>query len=390
MAIHHSAESNLPGSTRHPHVLHLASGDLWAGAEVQLFILATTLASDLQMPVSVVLLNHGVLEARLRESGIMVVVLDEARLGIFGIIRQLTGIIKSQGVDVIHTHRVKENIIGSIAGLLAGRIPSMRTMHGMPEQPPRWWQLRRILIRQADRLCGRYLQSRIIAVSAELAARLDRIYPHDKIIVIQNGVDVTTMAGIRAARGQGSPDRPTIFRIGIACRLVAVKRVDLFIKAARYYMDHYTDTSTEYCIYGDGPLREELEQLNRETGTDSAVRFAGHVSDIHSELTGLDVLMITSDHEGLPMILLEGMSLGIPVVAHATGGMPDVLDQGDCGVLVTMHTPRGYAEAMRCLLSDPQMRSDIASRAIQRVANHFCAKLNGRRYLAVYSDLSRL
>lgn len=386
---HYSAESTLPGRTRHPHILHLASGDLWAGAEVQLFTLAKTLAHDLHVRVSVVLLNHGVLETRLQESGIMVTVLDEEKLGFFRIVSQLTEIIKAQGVDVIHTHRFKENIIGSIAGLYAGRLPSMRTVHGMPEQRPRWWQITRILIRRADRLCGRYLQSRIIAVSTELADRLIQIYPHEKVITIKNGIDITALAGIREAISHRRSNRPEPTRVGIACRLVAIKRVDLFIRAARSYLDHYTDTSIDYYIYGDGPLREELVRLNRELGTDKIVKFSGHVSDIHRALAELDVLMITSDHEGLPMILLEGMALGIPAVAHATGGIPEVLDQGKCGILVTEHSPDGYANGLHLLLSNPQLRSDISSWAMQRVMNQFNAELNARGYLTIYNIINR-
>jgi glycosyltransferase involved in cell wall biosynthesis len=84
------------------------------------------------------------------------------------------------------------------------------------------------------------------------------------------------------------------------------------------------------------------------------------------------------------MILLEAMAHGIPVVAHAVGGIPDVLNQGDCGILVTDHSPNGYADAIFRLLTDTRLKNEIVSGAMQRVTTYYNAELNARRYLACY------
>lgn len=96
-----------------PNVLHIASGDLWAGAEVQMFTLARALQNDLNIRVNVVLLNHGKLEHELRMAGIRTIVLDESKFNSVRILCQLVRTIRELRPDVIHTHRLKENILGS-------------------------------------------------------------------------------------------------------------------------------------------------------------------------------------------------------------------------------------------------------------------------------------
>ena len=129
-------------------------------------------------------------------------------------------------------------------------------------------------------------------------------------------------------------------------RLVPVKRVDIFIAAARYLLEQKPDPGIRFYVIGDGPLREELESLSHKSGTERIVHFLGHQDDILRHIQDLDALMMTSDHEGLPMVLLEAMALRVPIIAHRTGGIPGLLDQGTCGILVDNQDPAAYARAI--------------------------------------------
>ena len=101
----------------------------------------------------------------------------------------------------------------------------------------------------------------------------------------------------------------------------------------------------------------------------------------------MDLLLITSDHEGLPMVLLEAMSLGVPVVASAVGGIPVVLDHGRYGRLVSGQQPQRYVEAVLPLLDDAAGRQALASLARQRVREHYTAARNASAYLDLYGRL---
>ena len=371
------------------HVLHIVSGDLWAGAEVQLFVLAKSLHTRMGARVSVVVLNHGTLEQQLRKAGVQVIVLDESKLNGFQILRQLVRTVREIKPDVIHTHRIKENILGSIAARLSGNIPSLRTAHGAPEHRPAWHQLPKRLILLLDRFCGRFLQRRIIAVSEDLARILGQEFPANKIRVIENGIDVETLNQAVKHTASGPNTVQTPFRIGIAGRLVPVKRIDLFVQTARALLDHHPDLEASFHIFGDGPLREELETLNRKLHTSNIVHFEGHCEDIPNELHKLDVLLMTSDHEGLPMILLEAMALQTPIIAHQVGGIPTLLDQGSCGILVKENTPTAYMRAIYQLAKDPENRKKLTKNALSRVNTQYSAEQNARSYCSQYTALTQ-
>jgi len=376
-------------NTSTPRILHIASGDLWAGAESQLFTLVTTLHKSLGITVSVVLLNHGILEDRLTKAGIEVIVLDETSLNAFQILRRLIHVINEQRPDVIHTHRIKENILGSIAALFAGKTPSLRTVHGAPEHYPSWKQGSKRMIRYLDRLSGRLLQDRVIAVSGDLAGILKDEFPPEIIHGIENGLDLQSFQEPVIEQPTGVSKVPGTFNVGIAGRLVPVKRVDLFIHTVRYILDHYPDMKTSFHIIGDGPQRNDLEKLSRGLNTNHIIHFEGHCSDIARKLRDLDILMLTSDHEGLPMVLLEAMALKVPIIAHATGGIPVLLDNGSCGALVEEHSPKGYAREVYRLSLSPMILSDITARALERVETHYSAEHNARAYLSQYNQIRK-
>ncbi|HHO59340.1 MAG TPA: hypothetical protein ENJ64_03790, partial [Thiotrichales bacterium] len=252
-------------------VLHISSGDLWAGAEVQLFTLANALKNHTPTHVTLVLFNHGVLEQKLRNSGFAVHVLDESQLNGLQILWRLIKIIRKVQPDIVHTHRTKENILGSCAAFFSGNLPSLRTAHGAAEFKLAWHQLPKRLIHFMDYFCGRFLQKKIIAVSADLAVKLENAFPREKIDVIENGVDIDALLHDVSPAATLSSIQASTLKIGIAGRLVPVKRVDLFIEAAALLMQSRPDLDVSFHIYGDGPLRNTLENqlaaLNQKQGT---------------------------------------------------------------------------------------------------------------------------
>lgn len=370
-------------------VLQIASGDLWAGAEMQLYTLARQLDRNPAIELVVALLNHGELERRLASAGIDVIVIDESRTGTPGILARLIDIIRDRNIDVIHTHRQKENILGSLAGLFGGRVPSLRTVHGAPEHKPPLRKLHKHAIARADLFCARHLQGYIVAVSTDLAQRLADRFPAAKTRVIENGIDLEELARLRQSRAAGNGSRRDTARIGIAGRLVAVKRVDLFLRAARHLLDHHPELQADFHIYGDGPLRSDLGHLSSELGLSERVHFEGHRDDMHAQLVQLDALLMTSDHEGTPMVLLEALALGVPVIAHACGGIPEVLDHGRCGVLVEDHSPGGYAAALANQLAGTGQSAAPRTAAIRdHLENRYSASRNARLYTDLYMELA--
>ena len=142
-------------------------------------------------------------------------------------------------------------------------------------------------------------------------------------------------------------------------------------------------------IFGDGPLLDSLQSLSNELGIDDKVYFEGHKDHLAQELSGIDMLLMTSDHEGLPMIILEAMALRIPVIAHAVGGIPVLLDHGNCGLLVTDQSDAGYAAAIVRLIESPDLRARITENAYRRVIDTYSAENNAAQYESVYLTIAK-
>jgi len=364
-------------------VLHIISGDLWAGAEVQAFTLMSHLAKMADTEVAVVLMNDGMLAQKLREIDISMWITDENTASFLRIFIRLCGVLRSWRPDLIHTHREKENILGSLAGSSCRNVPSVRTVHGRGEHDDAagWRGTRHGLVTGVDRWCGRTLQQRVIAVSGELGQQLAREFPPEKVVVIENGVDIEAA---KATEGVADFRRaePRCVHVGIVGRLVNVKRVDLFIGMAALLQRGEPQSNWRFHVFGDGPLRSQLERLAENAALSDTIRFHGHREDIATCIAGLDALVICSDHEGLPMAALEAAVLEVPTVAHAVGGLVDVVPGA---FLVTQHDAQGYRDGiLRALRQDA--RAIARNHALERL-QRFSAARNAERVRTLYEQV---
>jgi L-malate glycosyltransferase len=370
--------------TRALRVLHVASGDLWAGAEVQAFTLISHLTRIPNTEVAAVLMNEGVLADKLRSAGVPVYVVDERKVASPWILGRLCGIIRTWRPSVIHTHREKENILGSVASRLCRNVPSVRTIHGGPEASVvRGWKgARRRAVSALDRWCGRALQRRLIAVTRELGVRVTGELPAEKIVVIENGVD---SAAVRAEKGiaEFRIAEPDATHVGIVGRLVEVKRVDLFLETAAALLGLLPQRGWRFHVIGDGPERSRLEGVCERLQISDKVTFHGHRQDSATCIGGLDALVICSDHEGLPMTALEAAALAVPTVAHAVGGLVDVVPDE---FLVTRHEASGYRDGiLRALHADGRV---IAESRASTTLHRFSAQRNAERVHALYEHVT--
>ncbi len=366
-------------------VLHVSSGDLWAGAEVQAFTLMTQLKGMPDTEVAAVVLNAGTLFNSVRTRGIESYLLDERQLGSHQLFGRLYRLLGDWQPDVIHTHREKENILGALAARCRRSIPSVRTVHGGNEHasPSGWKRYRRGLVTGIDRLCGRELQQRIIAVTRDLGKTLMEQFSPEKVVVIENGID---FEAVRAARAVADfrESAPECVHVGIVGRLVPVKRVDLFLEAASRLRHEHAGRPWRFHVFGDGPLRGELEGVAAALDVAGVVTFHGHREDIASCMGGLDALVICSDHEGMPMAALEAAALDVPTAAHAVGGLIDVTPPE---FQVLRHDAAGYRDGiLRSLEHDAR---EIARRRSLDVQGRLSARRNAERVRDLYEEVVR-
>jgi glycosyltransferase involved in cell wall biosynthesis len=143
-------------------------------------------------------------------------------------------------------------------------------------------------------------------------------------------------------------------------------------------------------IVGDGPERDALGAHIRARGLEDSVHLVGEARDVPAILREFDVFALPSKAEGTSMSVLEAMASGIPVVASAVGGTPDLLDQGRCGVLVPPNDVSALADALVDLLRAPDRRRALAAAARARVARDFDESVVARRYEGLYRGADAL
>jgi glycosyltransferase involved in cell wall biosynthesis len=365
-------------------VLHVISGDLWAGAEAQVYTLISNLVRMPGIEAAAAVMNEGELAVRLRQAGVKVFVFHEQHRGPIGILFRLRGLMNEWRPDIVHTHREKENILGAIANWSAQRVPSVRTAHGGPELRSTlagFRAVRRQAIERLDRWCAQSLQARIVVVSRELAKRLSHSLPAEKMVVIENGVDAAALSA-EVGVAEFRVAEPTCVHLGIIGRLVNVKRVDLFLQMAALLSRSGFEQSWRFHIFGDGPFRAELEVMARRFEIACIVTFHGHRQDIATCIAGLDAVVMCSDHEGMPMAALEATALGVPLIAHAVGALPEITP---AEFLVTEQSATAYAQRVRrALQSDGQA---ISRRKAEEVLARLSAENNARRVRTLYEQV---
>lgn len=369
-------------------VTHVISGDLWAGAEAQAFQLISALQANNAVLPTAVVFNEGPLMQKLQSAGIPVTLANETTEPLWRLVYHLYQHFRDHKTKIVHTHGFKENVLGTLAQKLS-RVPkSVRTTHGNPEYQLSWRNPGKKLISLLDQLTARYGQDAVVAVSGQLERDLTKIY-RDKTVKILNFIEIPDEAEKNVSRGANANCRGYIqadFKVGLIGRLVPVKRVDLFIDSIKELNDQLPG-QIKGIIIGDGPLMESLKTYANQQGLAHLIEFKGFVADPTAEIEQMDLLMMPSDHEGIPMVLLEALLARVPIVAHNVGGIPEILDNGRCGILVDDHTPSGYAKQSANLLQDPELMADFVRAGRAHLAQNFNKTTNSLRYEALYKTI---
>ena len=289
-------------------------------------------------------------------------------------IGELRRSIYREGFDLLHTHGYKADICGYLAARRMS-VPLLATSHH--------WTGQTRAVRFYEFLDGLFLRSfdAVVAVSEKIAHELCHAgVPKDKITIIDNGIDLSrynTMVSERRRRDQ--------LLIGTAGRLVEQKGMKYFLRAAQQLLKEFPDLL--FVIVGDGPDRDALEQLAKELQIEKSVCFMGSHSDMASVYASLDIFVLASIAEGMPMAALEAMASGLPVVATNVGAMSKLIISAKTGMLVQPTNVDELAEALVRLLRDPELRKRVARNGKQRVHERFSSGIMAQNYEKIYGQL---
>lgn len=370
-------------------VCHFASGDLWAGAEVQVVTLLGALKQFSDLELSALVLNRGRLSEELSRRGIPVTVCEESRLGIVPLLRAVTTHLRASSPHILHSHRYKEHILGAFAGKLSHNPLVVQTYHGLEENLPGWAGLKLKLYNGINVAVGKMTADGIIGVSSEITNVLARRYSSADVRCIRNGIDQADVVSTRerhAMRAQLGI-APDTFVVGTVGRLMPIKGVEYLIEAFSRFRQQHGRQESKLVIVGDGPLRAVLEQCAKDYGVVHDVMFLGMRTDVYNLMRAFDVFALSSLHEGVPMVLLEAMALGVPIIASHVGGIPEILEDGRDALLVPAKDPDALARAIGEYAASSELRAKLIRSAQGRVATEFSIQSSAMKMHELYRSL---
>jgi glycosyltransferase involved in cell wall biosynthesis len=279
--------------------------------------------------------------------------------------------------DVIHAHSSKAGFLMRLAA--AAHRHSSRTLftpHGWSFWAARGVERRAYL--GLERLGARWCRIVIAVSQAERAAGLAAAVGRpEQYRVIPNGIDLEPFA---------REPSPHVGRIVFVGRLASPKRADLALEALRIVREALPEATLD--VVGDGPLRPGLEELADRLGVRRHVRFLGARADLPDLLNEAACLLLASDYEGCPLSVIEAMAAGLPVVATAAGGVPELVVDGETGVLAEPGSSAQLASGLRAVLSSPELARALGSRGRERAWKVFSRERMVRDTCALYEEIS--
>ncbi len=295
----------------------------------------------------------------------------------------LRSVVERCAPDVLQTHSVKSHLLLRLSGL-GRRYPWIAFHHGYttPDAKMR-------LYNQLDRL-SLPSAARVVTVCGPFAERLARGgVRRERISVLHNSVAPAAATGEDAARalsvklGLGEGER-VILSVG---RLSQEKGHADLVAALGHLRSLAPDLSFRLVLVGDGPERTRLEEDARARGLSERVVFAGHHADVRPFYALADVLVLPSYSEGSPNVLLEAMAAGLPVVATAVGGVPEIVEHEESALLVAPRDEQALAAAVARILSDAPLARGLAAKAAELAAVRFSPEAYARSVLEIYTGL---
>jgi glycosyltransferase involved in cell wall biosynthesis len=252
--------------------------------------------------------------------------------------------IQGRGFQVVHVHRYKELLLGAL-GVAGSDLALVVTVHGLYPLKQLGWKRAASLwgVAMLGWLCG----ARFVAVSDEIERRLRRAIGADRVVRIGNPLVQAPRSNAidLRARADWDRDRPLVGFVG---RLEEVKGPDLFVDLAAR-----CDAGPGFVVIGSGSMEGALRERAARSGIADRVCFLGEVEDAASLIGQLDVLAVTSRHEGMPMVVLEAASSGVPVAAFDVGGLGEVLDGSLAAQRVEPGDVAALGEAVHRVLAQP-------------------------------------
>lgn len=372
-------------STRVATICQVLHGLQVGGAEVLAARLAWQLRDRYRF-LFICLDELGTLGEELRGEGFSVSVLDR-RPGLdWRCLRRLNEIICRERVDLVHAHQYAPFFYSASSRLLGSRPPVLFSEHGRAHPDyPRWKRIlaNRALLHKRDRVVavGEAVRQALIRNEGIAPGRVEVIYNGIPLERFDLRLSASERAAVRTEIGLNSDDLV----------LIQVARLD-------YLKDHATAIRTlerlvssrgdaRLVLVGEGPERQTIEKLVGDRGLEAHVKFLGLRTDVPRLLAAADIAVLSSISEGIPLTLIEAMAAGLPVVSTRVGGVPEVVDDGQTGLLSPAGDDDSLAQNVLRVANSSELHTQMGRQGRDRAEAMFSEHRMHAAYLRLYSEM---
>jgi glycosyltransferase involved in cell wall biosynthesis len=345
------------GDESHIHILEIAGNAIVGGMETYVRNLVCGLPGY-GMKVTCLAPYESAFTAGLRQQNSEVFITAMANDPPWRSIQFVVELVRQKKIDLIHAHLPRAHILAGLVGRMTN-VPVVATIHGMDLD---------LLDLGAYYTAGTHLV--VVCQQAYAQALIHGVDPN-RLTLVRNAVDTQ----IYMPRGISLDFRKTIqlpedaLLVGFVGRLAWEKGPDDFISTAGYVNARLPDV--HFAIVGEGPMEAELRDMIASSHLENRIHMAGLRTDTWNIYPALDLIAQTSRVEGMPLVLLEAMACGIPVVAMGTGGVPEIVEVGITGLLSAPGDWTGLGEALVDLINAPDRLTQMGVAARERVERFF-------------------
>ena len=293
-------------------------------------------------------------------------------------VRAIREILERLNIDILHTHGYKADIYGYLASRKP-KVPIVSTCH--------LWTHDTAAVRCYDYLDSLFLRrfDAVVAVSETIAESLRHSgIRGSKIRVIDNGIELHSFTQAHATLADELSKKQNLV-VGTVGRLVPQKGLEYYLRAASEVLQDFPNAIFQ--VIGSGTEREKLEQMTRDLGINQNFVFAGECSDMPAAYAAMDVFVLASIDEGMPMVVLEALASKKPVVATRVGAVPSLVIHEKTGLLVAPKDVPALKQAILRLLNDAPLRSELGKNGEALVKRSYSREIMAQNYLQLYEQV---
>lgn len=311
-----------------------------------------------------------VIAGRLEQAGVRVEYLDKKPGLDLKMIPRLVKLMKKERPDVVHSHLSVIKYVG-LAAKLAGVKKYVHTVHSLATE-----EAEGPLQKISNRFYFRCGWSVPVALSPEIRKTVVDLYgmKPEQVGVVYNGVDLSRCI---PKEDYAAGETVNILHVG---RFDAPKNHPGLLRAFRMLLEKQPQCRLH--LVGDGDSRQEMEEKAKELGIGEKVTFHGMQSNVYPYLHGADLFVLPSLYEGIPMTIIEAMGTGLPIAASRVGGIPGLLKEGECGMLMD-NDDESVFRAMEALVTDRKLREGYGRRALEN-STAFSSRAMAEQYCEIY------